>query len=387
MDYGIDVSRWNDVQDWRSVRGNNISFASVKVTQGDYYTSPAASPQIEGARRAGVAVGGYHFGDVNVPVARNVKRFVDEGRSRGVFDRGSFAPMLDLEDSPPDNIYWNAATANQFVPDFIRQLRDATGVAPVTIYASLTVWQNMLRPDEWADDQVFLWVAVYNGDPGNLRGYSHPRAALHQHTSTGNVPGVVGHVDRNVTLGSFTVESLTIGNVAPPSPGPAPQPQPTPGGWVDYQVRSGDNLSKIAAARGTTAAELARVNALANPDLIYPGQVIRVPAGNGSPAPSTDHYRIEPGDTLSAIAKRFGTSVEAIARANGISDPDHIISGTWLDIPRSSTPPAPERSYTVKSGDNLTTIARRLGTTVDHLAERNHLANPNLIHPGQVLHY
>lgn len=250
MDYGIDVSRWNDVGNWAAVRGNNITFASIKLTQGDYYTSPAAAAQVSGARAAGVAAGGYHFGDNNVPVARQVAHFVNLARQRGVLDRGAFAPMLDIEDSPNDNIRWNAGTANAFIASFIHQLRDATGVAPVSVYASLSVWQNVLRPNDWADDNVFLWVAVYNGDPGNIGGYSHPRAALHQHTSKGNVPGVNGNVDRNVTLGKFTAGSMTIGNATPPQPGPAPQPQPTPGGWVDYQVRSGDTLSAIATARG-----------------------------------------------------------------------------------------------------------------------------------------
>lgn len=392
MDYGIDVSRWNNVVNWNSVRSNGISFASVKLTQGDYLTSPTVVAQVDGARRAGIAVGGYHFGDVKVPVERNVSRFVSVGRERGVFAPGSFAPMLDLENSPGDNIYWNANSANSFVPRFIRQLRDATGVGPVAVYASLSVWQNMLRPNEWADDQVFLWVAVYNGDPGNLRGWTHPRAALHQHTSEGNVPGVAGHVDRNVTLGSFTTQSMTIGNVAPPAPGPAPTPQPTPGGWVDYQVRSGDTLSAIATQHGTTPEELARVNGIANANLIYVGQVIRVPAAGGAPA--TDHYRVEPGDTLSSIAQRFGTTVQAIASANGITDPDRIYAGQWLDIPRGGggTPapapaPAPQRTYTVKRGDTLSAIAKRLGTTVAQLVATNGISNPDRIFPGQVLRY
>jgi len=390
VDYGIDVSRWNDVQNWRSVRANGISFASVKISQGDYLTSPTASAQVSSARDAGIAVGGYHFADSNVTVAANVKRFVDEGRKRSVFDKGSFLPMLDMENSANANITWSTTTANRFIKDFIRQLRDATGVAPVAVYASASVWKGILRPDEWVDDQVFLWVALYNGDPGNLGGYSHRRAALHQHTQTGNVPGVAGHVDRNVTLGSFAVGSLTIGNVTPPAPGPAPQPQPTPGGWVDYRVRSGDTLSGIAAARGTTVDELARVNSISNPNLLYVGQIIRVPAGSGGGgAPTTGHYRVEPGDTLSEIAARFGTTVAAIVKANNLANANVIYAGQWLDIPRGgSTPtPAPSRTYTVKSGDTLSGIAQKLGTTVGNLTALNGITNPNRIYPGQTLRY
>lgn len=391
-DYGIDISRWNVIDDWPAVRRNNITFASVKVTQGDYNTSPAVGTQTTGARNAGLAVGGYHFADENVSVAANVSRFVNTGKQHAVFNKGCLAPMLDVENSPSDNIYWTAASANSFIPNFIRQLRDATSVAPVLIYASQSVFRDMLRPNEWADENVFLWVALYNGNPGNLGGYSHPRAAVHQHTSRGNVPGVRGFVDRNITLNSYGLQNLLIGNTLPPTPTPQPDvpPTPTPGGWVDYIIRSGDTLSGIAQARGTSAAELARVNSIANPNLIYPGQVIRVPAQAGGTPPTTGHYRVQPGETLSEIASRFNTTVQAIAAANHIANPDLIYAGQWLDIPSGGAPapqPPPHRTYTVKPGDNLTVIARRLGTSVAHLIAVNGIKDANRIYPNQVLRY
>lgn len=389
MDYGIDVSGWNEVGNWHAVRSNNISFASIKTTQGDYYTSPAAAGQFAGARAAGVAAGAYHFADSGVPIDRQIGHFVNKSRALGAFDQGALAPMLDLEDSPGDGIRWNAGSANAFVAGFIHRLRNATGVGQVLVYASLSVWQSMLRPDEWADDRVFLWIALYNGDPGNVRGYNHRRAALHQHTQEGNVPGVSGYVDRNVTLGSFSTASMVIGNVAPPAPGPAPRPEPTPGGWVDYMIKAGDTLSGIAGARGIGVDELARINSIGNPNLIYAGQVIRVPGG-GAAAPSTGHYRVQPGDTLAAIAQRFGTTVQALAAANGISNPDLIFAGQWLDVPAAgggAPTPGPDRTYTVKPGDSLSAIAQRLGTTVGHLVSVNGIANADLIFPGQVLRY
>ena len=332
MDYGIDISSWNPVRDWAAVRGNNISFVSVKTTQGDRYVNPRATAQLDGARAVGIAAGAYHFADSNISVQRNVDFFVRESRARGAFERGSFLPMLDLEDSAGDRIFWNAGSANSFVADFIRRLRDATGVAQVAVYASLSVWQNTLRANDWADDQVYLWIALYNGDPTNLRGWNHRRAALHQHTDKGNVSGIDGHVDRNVTLNGFRLTSMTIGNVAPPAPpapsAPAPAPSPTPGGWVDYQVRAGDTLSGIASARSTTVAELARVNGIADPNRIYAGQVIRVPAAAG--APQTRTYTVKSGDTLSQIAARLGVQMSHLVGVNNISNPNLIFPGQVL---------------------------------------------------------
>lgn len=211
MDHGIDVSGFNTVTDWQAVAGDGIRYASVKLTQGNYFQSGAAGGQIAGARAAGIAVGGYHFGDLNIGVAANVNEFVTVGQAVGVFGPGSFVPMLDIEDDPADGIRWSAATANAFIPDWIAGVRAATGVADVAVYANLGFWRSLLVPNYWADDHVYLWLADYDGDPGDTGGWTHPRLALHQHTDAGNVPGVAGPVDKNVTVGAFGVANLILG--------------------------------------------------------------------------------------------------------------------------------------------------------------------------------
>ncbi|WP_206796612.1 LysM peptidoglycan-binding domain-containing protein [Amycolatopsis sp. MtRt-6] len=318
-DYGIDVSHWNTVTDWNAVRGNNITFCSFKLTEGAGGADITSPARIPAARAAGIALGGYHFarrGDVGAQVAH----FADVLRGNGLLGGGSLAPMLDMEAAEL------RGNANGFVGDFIGRLRTATGVRRVLVYANLDWFRNVLRPDEWADADVFLWIARYNGDPGNP-GWTHPRLALHQHTSSGSVPGVSGHVDRNATVGSWTLANLTLGDTAP-TPPPAPPAPPAPA-EENYTVRSGDTLSGIAARFGTTVAALAALNGIANPNLIYAGQKLRI---RGTP-PSDRRYQIKPGDTLSGIARRFGTTVAALAARNGIADPNRIYAGQWLDIP------------------------------------------------------
>ena len=94
---------------------------------------------------------------------------------------------------------------------------------------------------------------------------------------------------------------------------------------------------------------------------------------------------VRPGDTLSGIAQRFGSSVQAIAQANGIPDPDRIQAGRTLCVPNGPEVPPRLRAYTVKSGDTLGRIAQSFGTTVRAIAQENGISNPDLIFAGQTL--
>ena len=96
-------------------------------------------------------------------------------------------------------------------------------------------------------------------------------------------------------------------------------------------------------------------------------------------------YTVRPGDTLGIIAKRSGVSVAALAGANGIKDPNRIYAGQQLVIPGAKPGPAPGGRYTVRSGDTLGAIARRHHVSIGALAKANGIANPNVLRVGQVL--
>lgn len=170
-----------------------------------------------------------------------------------------------------------------------------------------------------------------------------------------------------------------------------------------YTVQSGENLSEIAAKFGTNWQTLAQLNNLSNPNRIYVGQVLRLSANTATNYNTTtsnqqtshaDTYTVQSGDNLSKIASQFGTNYENLARLNNITNPNRIYVGQVLRISGNTNVSTPTQSttttnntssYTVKSGDTLSGIAAKFGTSYEALAQRNNIANPNTIYVGQVI--
>jgi len=116
--------------------------------------------------------------------------------------------------------------------------------------------------------------------------------------------------------------------------------------------------------------------------------VIVLPAYASQPASAPIYYRVRWGDTLTSIAWRYCTSPWAIARWNGIPDPNRIYAGQILVIyPGCYYPPRPScvTVHYVSYGETLLSIARMYGVSVWEIARLNGIFNLNLIYVGQRL--
>ncbi len=223
-----------------------------------------------------------------------------------------------------------------------------------------------------------------------------------------------------------------------PRPTPAPAPlMPTPEPGPTYTVQAGDSLSRIAQRHGVTADEIAQLNQITNRNMIRVGQKLvlpeharaRTPAPTPAPTPALDAPAapddapagttvVRPGDTLTHIARRHGTTVAALREANNLTS-DLIRVGQTLKLPGAADAPEPRATprpaeprpdapevtpppdpippvgiegidhapstYRVKDGETLDDIARKFIVSKQELMRVNNLAEGQALQAGQTI--
>jgi LysM repeat protein len=158
---------------------------------------------------------------------------------------------------------------------------------------------------------------------------------------------------------------------------------------IYYTVQRSDTLTSIARRYGTTVYAIARANGIVNPSRIYVGQRLWIPgAHHVAPPVHTRIHIVQRTDNLSSIARHYNTTVQAIMRANGLTNPNYIFIGQRLHVPVGTWSPPSVYGfyYTVRAGDNLSRIAQRYGVSVHTLARVNNIHNIHRIYVGQKIY-
>ena len=162
---------------------------------------------------------------------------------------------------------------------------------------------------------------------------------------------------------------------------------------LTHTVSAGETLAEIAGAYGVLVSDLVSANGLDDPDLLRIGQLISIPGAAGEIQTGgqtiVGTHLVAAGETLASIALRYGTTVDAIAQVNGITNPSQIFVGTQLTIaegvaePTTDAGPTGSSVHTVEVGETLAGIAARFGTSVQSLMTSNGIDDPDLIRAGE----
>lgn len=378
--HGIDISGWQKGIDLDAVPAD---FVIIKATGGKSFVSNSVHEQYADAKHHGKRKGLYHFAHENGfqgSAVDEANHFL--ATTKDYWD-GATVPVLDWEGDNVSDTGW--------AKDWLDHVTDKLGGIKPLIYMNLNT-ANSYDWDTVQDAGYALWLAQYPssahqgyGPLANLQEADGWDTVLWQYSQSGRLPGYGGNLDLNIFYGDAKAwVALAGGKAIKPKVPTVPRPPASgKGRWVI--VEAGDSLSTIADQFDSTTNAIAAANGIANVNLIYPGQKLLIPSGGSATANTAGgKYTVKAGDSLSAIAARYGTTWQAIAKASGIANPDVIYPGQVLTIPGGKAP-AKAKSYTVRAGDSLSSIAVRNGTTWQALAQLNGLSNPDVIYPGQVL--
>lgn len=399
---GIDVSNYQGNINYSQVKQAGIEIVYIKATEGQTITDAYLNQNYQNAKANGLKIGFYHF-----VRARNSQQAILEAEH---FINAISGMTADCRLAMDFEIFGNLTTTqiNEISLTFLRKVEELTGKEMVIYsnsYTARTVFSQELA------NMYPLWVAEYGVTRPQDNGKWNTWVGF-QYTDRGIINGINGYVDRDI----FT-EQILLQNNAPiententSNTGDAGS-DPNNGNsgntgsdgninqtnTIRYTVQRGDTLSEIALRYGTTVNQIASQNRIANPNLIYVGQILTIASNtnaNNIGSAGTQKYIVKSGDTLSEIALRYGTTVNKLVSLNGIKNPNLIYPGQVLRITvgNSNGTNSDEMEhdcghciYTVKSGDTLSQIALMYDKTVDEIAELNQIQNKNLIYVGQKL--
>ena len=377
---GVDVSNWQGTIDYAEVKEDGIEIVYIKASQGSDIKDAYFDINYENAKANGLKVGFYHYltatTEEEAETEANFFASVISGKTTDC------KLVMDYE------VFGNSSIEeiNNIATVFLETVEELTGKETI-IYSDLSNAENTF--DTELADKYGLWIAYY-GDYSELSEYdtSWLEYLGVQYTDTGSVLGISGYVDRDL----FTESILLSDTSEITTSGDTTETYNTE--TIYYTVQSGNTLSEIAKEYGTTAQEIADINDISNPNLIYVGERLKILTnstieGNEERGLGEVIYTVKSGDTLYKIAKQYGVSVESIVELNNIKNSNLIYPGEKLRITRTdnislnTVDSSSDEYYIVKKGDTLYSIAKQYGVSVSYLVSLNEITNSNLIYVGQ----
>lgn len=370
---GIDVSGWQGNIDYSEVASSGIEIVYMKASEGTSFVDPYFNQNYTNAKANGLKVGFYHY-------------LTARSNSEAVAEANFFVSTISGM-TPDCRLAMDFESFGNLSVEEINEI----GLTFMQTVESLSGKEMVIYSDTSNASNIFgggltnypLWVAQYeveeptpNGNWNNWVGW--------QYTDAGEISGINGYVDRD----RFTDGILLNENSEVPLPDNTNKP--SAGGTTTITIQRGQTLSGIALEYNTTVQILVELNNIANPNLIYAGSTLIVPSGettidtDGNSTSGQTIYVVQRGDTLNKIAAEFGTTARAIAVENNIRNINLIYVGQRLIIPTNRYD-LNHTLYKIQWGDTLWSISRRYGVPIATIVRLNRIQNPNLIYAGSTI--
>lgn len=306
---GIDISSYQEGLNFSTAKNMGVEVCIIKATESTSYTNHLLYGQVNAALGNNMKIGFYHF-------------FRNNGTAEAQYFVSEIKPYLDNMKVKPAIDIERTYSYGQ-VLDFIKYVENALGIECM-VYCNYSYAKQLSLNSEIA--RRTLWLAYYGINDGNYyeAPTNHGFAKLAgQQYSTSNYIGSI-NVDTNLFNENVYLNEDIENN---PSTDWASR-------YNTYTVVYGDTLSEIASKYGVTTSVLASLNGITNPNLIYVGQVLKIPINSNDTTTSGDIklYTVVSGDTLSGIAAKFGTTTVSIASLNKIPNINLIYVGQVLRI-------------------------------------------------------
>lgn len=325
---GIDVSTWQAV----GTGDGDYDFIICKATEGVGYTDPKCDQHYQRVKAQGKLLGVYHFAR---PGYNSAEAEADWFVSQIQGYIGEALLVLDWEVEATWNVAW--------AKTWLDRVYAKTGVKPLIYMSGAVVnandWSSVVNADYglwiayWPNNYQYSWDWPTSPDEMGYGIGAWPFWAIWQFSSRN------GQLDcdvANMTREGWMKYAAKNGETPAPAPTPTPAPAPEPvKDYTEYIVRPGDTLSGIAAKFNTTWQKIYADNKDViggDPNRIYPNQVLKIYGASSGGDSGAEYYTIQPGDTLSGIAARYGTTWQWLAEVNGIADPDLIYAGTTIRV-------------------------------------------------------
>ena len=382
----IDVSHHNreaglPLAFYQTVKASGVQGVVVKVSEGTSYLDPSASVNIANAKAAGMVVSAYHFARyTSVASAKAEAAHFDKSLRAVGFNKATDGyVVVDVEAT---NLPNNAAKLTEYTNAFITQMK-ALGYSKVDLYSGNSFYNSRLQPAKLTISKP--WLARYplypaTGKPAPV--FSNGKGAW-QWASDYVFPGLsqYGRFDVSVDYaGKYTSTKVASSATKPGVVKPVGSVS-----LVDYLKAQGKpfdyaSRAKLAAQYGITNYSGTAAQNLALLAKLKSG-VKPAPAA----ASKTNVYVVKRGDTLGAIAKKYGTTVAQLAKLNGIKNVNKIYVGEKIVVSGTVKAASTKKYYTVKRGDTVSEIAAKYHVTVAKVKAWNKLADVNRIYPGEKL--